>query len=102
MRCRRSASRSTSFPQPRSASARRWAQSMRGENLVSPEQRTGDGAMSVIGRSLKRLEDGPLVTGRGEFAADVAFPHMLHLRLVRSAHAHGRIVAIDAAAAQAL
>jgi CO/xanthine dehydrogenase Mo-binding subunit len=58
--------------------------------------------MSVIGRSVKRLEDRPLVTGRGEFAADVAFPHMLHLRLVRSAHAHGRLVSIEASAALAL
>ena len=58
--------------------------------------------MSVIGRSLERLEDRPLVTGRGEFAGDVAFPHMLHLRLVRSAHAHGRLVSIEASAALAL
>src|SRR6266513_1769261 len=58
--------------------------------------------MSVIGRSLERLEDRPLVMGRGEFAADVAFPHMLHLRLVRSAHAHGRLVSIEASAALAL
>src|SRR5262245_61585393 len=58
--------------------------------------------MSVIGRSVARLEDGALVTGQGRFGADVAFPHMLHMRLVRSAHAHGRIVAIDASAAQAL
>jgi aerobic carbon-monoxide dehydrogenase large subunit len=58
--------------------------------------------MSVIGRSVKRLEDRPLVMGRGEFAADVAFPHMLHLRLVRSAHAHGRLVSIEASAALAL
>jgi aerobic carbon-monoxide dehydrogenase large subunit len=58
--------------------------------------------MSFVGRSVARLEDGPLVTGRGRFAADVAFPHMLHMRVVRSAHAHGRIVSIDAAAARAL
>ena len=58
--------------------------------------------MSVIGRSLERLEDRPLVTGRGEFAGDVAFPRMLHLRLVRSAHAHGRLVSIEASAALAL
>jgi carbon-monoxide dehydrogenase large subunit len=43
-----------------------------------------------------------LVTGRGRFAADVAFAHMLHMRLVRSAHAHGRIRSIDAHAAAAL
>jgi aerobic carbon-monoxide dehydrogenase large subunit len=58
--------------------------------------------MSIVGTSVRRLEDPPLVTGRGAFAADVAFPHMLHMRLVRSAHAHGRIGSIDASAALAL
>ena len=58
--------------------------------------------MSFVGRSVTRLEDRPLVTGRGAFAADVAFPHMLHMRLVRSAHAHGRIISIDTSAALTL
>jgi carbon-monoxide dehydrogenase large subunit len=58
--------------------------------------------MSFVGRSVPRLEDRPLVTGRGRFAADVAFAHMLHMRVVRSAHAHGRIVSIGASAALAL
>jgi CO/xanthine dehydrogenase Mo-binding subunit len=56
----------------------------------------------VVGRSVPRLEDPPLVTGSGLFAADVSFPHQLHMRVVRSAHAHGRIVSIDASAALAL
>ncbi|HZN30402.1 MAG TPA: xanthine dehydrogenase family protein molybdopterin-binding subunit [Xanthobacteraceae bacterium] len=58
--------------------------------------------MSVVGRSVPRLEDRPLVTGRGRFAADVGFPHMLYMRVVRSARAHGRIASIDAGAARAL
>src|SRR5258708_35045685 len=58
--------------------------------------------MTFIGRSVTRLEDRPLVTGCGAFAADIAFPHMLHMRVVRSEHAHGRIVSIDARAALAL
>ena len=58
--------------------------------------------MSFVGRSVPRLEDKPLVTGGGRFAADVAFPHMLHMRLVRSGFAHGRIVSIDTGAARAL
>src|SRR6516164_1460649 len=58
--------------------------------------------MSFVGRSVTRLEDRPLVTGRGAFAADIAFPHMLHMRVVRSAHAHGRIMSIDASAALAM
>src|SRR5262245_11346787 len=58
--------------------------------------------MTLIGRSVTRLEDRPLVTGRGAFAADIAFPHMLHMRVVRSEHAHGRILSLDPAAALAL
>src|SRR5215813_15502770 len=58
--------------------------------------------MTFIGRSVTRLEDRPLVTGGGAFAGDIAFPHMLHMRLVRSEHAHACIVSIDPSAALAL
>ncbi|HYS48710.1 MAG TPA: xanthine dehydrogenase family protein molybdopterin-binding subunit [Xanthobacteraceae bacterium] len=54
-----------------------------------------------VGRSVTRLEDGPLVTGQGRFAADISFPHQLHMRVVRSAHAHAKLVSIDARAARA-
>jgi len=55
-----------------------------------------------VGRSVPRLEDGPLVRGHGRFAGDISFPHQLHMRIVRSNHAHGRIVAIDVEKARAL
>ena len=55
-----------------------------------------------IGQSVERLEDPPLVTGRGEFAGDINFPHQLAMRVARSAHAHGRIVSVDTSAARAL
>jgi aerobic carbon-monoxide dehydrogenase large subunit len=55
-----------------------------------------------IGQSVERLEDPPLVTGRGTFAGDINFPHQLTMRIVRSPHAHGRIVSIDTTAARAL
>ena len=58
--------------------------------------------MGFVGRSVPRLEDRPLVTGRGRFAADMSFPRQLHMRVVRSAFAHGRITGIDTAAAVAL
>jgi CO/xanthine dehydrogenase Mo-binding subunit len=57
--------------------------------------------MSFIGRSVTRLEDRVLVTGAGRFAADVAFAHMLHMRVVRSSKPHGRILSIDCSAAKA-
>jgi aerobic carbon-monoxide dehydrogenase large subunit len=57
---------------------------------------------SWIGVSVERLEDRPLVTGHGCFAGDVSFPHQLHMRVVRSARAHGRLVSIDLRQACAL
>src|SRR3954465_10870298 len=53
----------------------------------------------VIGASVTRLEDAPLVRGAGRFAADVSFPNQLYMRVVRSPLAHGRILSIDVAAA---
>jgi aerobic carbon-monoxide dehydrogenase large subunit len=55
-----------------------------------------------IGQSVERLEDPPLVTGHGEFAGDINFAHQLAMRIARSAHAHGRIISVDASAARAL
>ena len=57
---------------------------------------------SWIGISVERLEDRPLVTGHGRFAGDVSFPHQLHMRVARSAYAHGRLVSIDTRQARAL
>jgi CO/xanthine dehydrogenase Mo-binding subunit len=54
-----------------------------------------------VGQSVTRLEDRPLLMGRGRFAADVSFAQQLHMRVVRSNFAHGRLRAIDATAALA-
>jgi CO/xanthine dehydrogenase Mo-binding subunit len=54
-----------------------------------------------IGRSVPRLEDRPLLTGQGRFAADISFPEQLHMRVVRSHVAHARLVSIDLSAALA-
>jgi carbon-monoxide dehydrogenase large subunit len=56
----------------------------------------------LVGSSVPRKEDGLLLKGRGRFAADINFPNQLHMRVVRSAHAHGKIVCIDAASALAI
>ncbi len=58
--------------------------------------------MAFVGRSVPRLEDKPLVAGNGRFAADISFAHQVHMRVVRSAHAHGRIRAIDTAPARGI
>jgi aerobic carbon-monoxide dehydrogenase large subunit len=56
----------------------------------------------VLGHPVPRIEDPPLVRGHGRFAGDIAFAHQLHMRMVRSPVAHGRIVRIDATEALAL
>jgi carbon-monoxide dehydrogenase large subunit len=54
----------------------------------------------LFGAKIRRREDERLVTGRGAYVADVALPGMLYVGVVRSPHAHARIVAVDADAAR--
>jgi carbon-monoxide dehydrogenase large subunit len=51
--------------------------------------------MPFVGRSLPRREDHRLLTGRGQFIADLNLPHMLHAVFVRSPVAHARIGKVD-------
>jgi CO/xanthine dehydrogenase Mo-binding subunit len=60
------------------------------------------GPAKYIGRSVPRLEDRPLLTGQGRFAADISFPGQWIMRVVRSPVAHGRIRSIDATRALAM
>lgn len=55
-----------------------------------------------IGKSVSRLEDARLLTGRGTFIGDVTMPNMAAMAILRSAHAHARITAIDFSAARAM
>src|SRR2546428_5160798 len=55
-----------------------------------------------IGLSVKRREDRRLLTGRGRYVDDLRLPNLLHAAIVRSPHAHARIVGADADRAQAL
>ena len=56
-----------------------------------------------VGRSVERIEDGALLTGRGRYVDDMGVkPGTLHAAFLRSPHAHAEIVSIDAAAALAL
>ena len=53
------------------------------------------GKTPFVGRSILRKEDQRLLTGRGQFIADLALPSMLHAVFVRSPVAHARINAVD-------
>jgi aerobic carbon-monoxide dehydrogenase large subunit len=55
-----------------------------------------------VGRSLLRREDRRLLTGQGQFIADLVLPKMLHAVLVRSPVAHARIGSVDLSLASAM
>jgi 2-furoyl-CoA dehydrogenase large subunit len=58
-------------------------------------------ATSWCGQSIERVEDGPLLTGRGRFIDDLGIrPGTLHAAILRSPHAHAKIRTIDAVAAR--
>ena len=53
-----------------------------------------------VGRSIPRVEDAALLTGRGRFIDDLGTrPGTLHAAILRSPHAHADIVSIDVSAA---
>ena len=56
----------------------------------------------MIGRSLPRLEDAALLTGRGRFVDDIDFAGQAWVRFLRSPHPHAEIAGIDAEAAMAV
>jgi carbon-monoxide dehydrogenase large subunit len=65
------------------------------------ESRTRSGREG-FGQPVRRKEDLRLVTGRGRFSDDVNVAGQAHAALVRSPHAHARIVRIDASGAEKL
>ncbi|MEK7292462.1 MAG: xanthine dehydrogenase family protein molybdopterin-binding subunit, partial [Actinomycetota bacterium] len=50
---------------------------------------------TVIGTRLLRREDPALLTGEAKFTNDLNIPGALHLAVLRSPHAHAKIIAID-------
>lgn len=56
--------------------------------------------MSWMGKSVRRVEDEPLLKGRGKFVSDAVLPGTLEAVFVRSPYAHATIKSIDAAGAR--
>lgn len=76
-----------------------------------PQTAVGEGAGAVrynplpmaatgrfIGTPMRRVEDRPLLTGRGRYTDDITLPGTLHAYFVRSPYAHARITRLDLAA----
>jgi len=67
--------------------------------LSVPAAEEGDGR---IGSRFRRLEDPPLLTGKGRYVDDIRLPDLSHVAFLRSPHAHALIKSIELSAARAL
>ena len=56
--------------------------------------------MNIIGTAAARVDGVAKVTGQAEYASDITVPGMLCGKILRSPHAHARILSIDAGAAE--
>lgn len=66
-----------------------------GESMAKP-------SLKYVGHSVSRVDGVEKVTGKAKFLGDLVVPGMLHGKILRSTHAHARIVSIDSAKAEAL
>ncbi len=87
----------TSTPGATNGSAHTQGDVLRGGNVV-----LSNADFSVVGTRPIRHDGVDKVTGRAGYGADVKLPGLLHGRVVRSPHAHARIIRIDASHALAL
>jgi CO/xanthine dehydrogenase Mo-binding subunit len=56
----------------------------------------------MIGKSVSRLEDAPMLVGAGQFVDDILLPGTLHAGFLRSSHGHAVIKRFDADIAKSM
>src|SRR6185436_13500173 len=59
-----------------------------------------EGKRTHIGKRISRVDGPDKVSGRAKYTYDLNRPGMLFGKIVRSAHAHARIVSIDTSVAE--
>lgn len=57
---------------------------------------------NYVGKNIPRRDAFDKVTGKGVFTHDVSMPNMLYAKVLRSPHAHAKILSIDTSKAEAL
>ena len=75
-----------------------------GENLnvvLEESSAAAGGVRPAVGRSLPRKEDLRLLTGASEFVDDLNRPGAVRACVLRSPHAHAKVVSIDTGPARA-
>jgi len=59
-------------------------------------------ALSIVGKSVPRVDGLEKVTGRAKYCVDVELSRMLHAKVLRSKYPHARILSIDTSEAEGL
>ena len=62
---------------------------------------TVEAPTTLVGAPVKRVEDGPMITGAAQYLDDLKLPGMTHVAVLRSPYAHARIKSIDTTQAEA-
>jgi aerobic carbon-monoxide dehydrogenase large subunit len=62
---------------------------------------TVENGYTGLGASVPRVEDERMLTGKGRYVDDMSMPGACHAYIVRSPHAHARLLSINAAKAEA-
>ena len=73
-----------------------------GAAKIASETALKEGARRWLGKSINRVEDPRFLRGEGRYIDDIKLPNMPHAAIVRSPHAHARIVRVDTSKAEAL
>lgn len=60
-----------------------------------------EGTAGPVGRRVRKHDGQEFLTGRAQYTGDLTMPGMLHAAVLRSPHAHARIVSVDAGPARA-
>ena len=69
---------------------------------IADKGSSGSDQFNVVGTRPIRHDGLDKVTGRAKYGADINMPGMLHGKILRSPHAHARILSVDTSKAEAL
>ncbi|MBF0489923.1 MAG: molybdopterin-dependent oxidoreductase, partial [Candidatus Omnitrophica bacterium] len=69
---------------------------------LTSSSKFNDQYVNPVGKPVPRIEGRGIVTGQLKYAFDLSFPNMLVAKMLRSPHAHAKIISIDTSKAEAL
>ncbi len=69
---------------------------------IPTKEKVAEKPYRIIGNRVPRYDAADKVTGHAQYGADIRLPNMLYGKVLRSPHAHARILSIDTRAAEQL